>query len=128
MRHTGPVVAFVAAALFWPMSAAMVVAQGSPTATMKAYYEAAKKKDFEALKRVVSSAYLKELAKAPFPPERIMEPLAEHLPPTMPDTRNEKISGDRATLEVRDDQRKQWETVTFVRENGVWKVALHEMK
>ena len=103
-------------------------AQSTPTAAMKAYYEAAKKKDFKALKALLSDAYLKELAKAPFPFERMMEPQTQNLPPTMPPVRHEKVSGDRATLEVLDHRSKQWDTVSFVRENGVWKIALQEQK
>ena len=106
----------------------LMFAQSTPTAAMKAYYDAAKRKDFKALKALVSDAYLKEIAKAPFPFERMMEPLTENLPPTMPPVRQERVSGNRATLEVFDHKSKQWETVSFVRENGVWKIALHEQK
>ena len=47
---------------------------------------------------------------------------------TMPDTRNEKITGDKATLEIKDKDKKdnEWQTVPFVKENGVWKTAFDE--
>ena len=110
------------------LGAAMVAAAAStPVAAMKAYYEAAKAKDYAALKEVVSDEYLKELAKAPFPLERMLQPLTERVPPTAPSMRNEKISGDRATLEVRNHETQQWETVRFVKQKGSWKLALHEM-
>jgi len=35
--------------------------------------------------------------------------------------RNEKIDGDKATLEVKNSMRR-WETVYFIRENGDWKI------
>jgi hypothetical protein len=35
--------------------------------------------------------------------------------------RNEKIEGDKATLEVKDPY-GSWETVPFVKEDGVWKI------
>ncbi|HEX8636431.1 MAG TPA: hypothetical protein VF692_00100, partial [Pyrinomonadaceae bacterium] len=35
--------------------------------------------------------------------------------------RNEKIEGDRATLEVKNAY-SMWEKVPFVREEGVWKI------
>lgn len=105
-----------------------VVAQSSPTASMRAYYQAARTKDFAALKALLSAEYLKELAKAPVAPERIMEGLTEIVPPTMPEIRNEKVDGDRATLEVLDHRSKRWETIRFVKQNGAWKLALHEMK
>jgi hypothetical protein len=104
----------------------LLQAQSTPTAAMKAYYDAAKKKDFKAVKALVSDAYLKELAEAPFSLERMMEPLTENLPPTMPPVRNEKVSGERAMLEVLDHRSKRWDTVSFVREQGVWKIALQE--
>ena len=114
----------------WALSLMLLVstpltlsAQSSPTAAFKAYYDAAKKKDISGLKAVISAAYLKELAKAPVPLERMLEALTEQVPPTLPDTRNETISGDQATLEYLDHDRKQWQAMTFVRENGGWKLA-----
>ena len=103
--------------------AADVVHAQSPTATMKAYHEAAKSKDVAALRQLLSSAYLEELKKAPVPAERVLAALTENVPPSLPEMRNEKITGDRATLELRDHQTKRWETIAFVRENGAWKVA-----
>jgi hypothetical protein len=35
--------------------------------------------------------------------------------------RNEKIDGDKATLEVKNSMGR-WETVYFIRENGDWKI------
>ncbi len=37
--------------------------------------------------------------------------------------RNEKITGDKATLELKDDK-GEWSPMTFVKEGGVWKVSL----
>jgi hypothetical protein len=42
----------------------------------------------------------------------------------MPETRNEKIDGDNATLEVNDEETKKWETLYFVKEDREWKIAL----
>ena len=107
------------------MAAAAVAATATtPTAAMKAYYEAVKKKDYAALKALLSEEYLKELSKAPFPLERVLEPLTERVPPTLPEMRNEKIDGDRATLEMRNHETKQWETIRFVKQKGGWKLAL----
>src|SRR5262245_42554538 len=95
--------------LFLCLAGAPVFAQSSPTAAMKVYHEAAKRKDYEKLKSVLSSAYLGELAKAPVPFERLMQPVIEDVPATMPATRNEKIAGERATLEVQDHKTQRWE-------------------
>ena len=44
--------------------------------------------------------------------------------PNMPETRNEKIDGNTATLEIQNDQTKKWDAMYFVKEDGDWKVAL----
>ena len=47
------------------------------------------------------------------------------VPATAPETRNEKIDGDKATLEVKDDKvADKWDTFNFVKENGDWKLKL----
>ena len=40
-----------------------------------------------------------------------------------PEMRNEKITGDSATLEVKNDGQKEWQTMYFVKEDGDWKIA-----
>lgn len=41
-----------------------------------------------------------------------------------PEMRNEKITGDSATLEVQENGTKEWQTMYFVKEDGAWKLAL----
>ncbi len=41
----------------------------------------------------------------------------------LPETRNEKIDGDKATLEAKDPDGDDWDEMPFVRENGSWKLA-----
>ena len=53
-----------------------------------------------------------------------MEGLTEDVPATLPEMRNEKIAGDRATIELRNHRTKEWEPVAFVKEKGAWKLAL----
>jgi hypothetical protein len=48
------------------------------------------------------------------------------VPATLPESRNEKIEGDKATLEVKDDKTGQWESFKFVKENNEWKAQLGE--
>jgi hypothetical protein len=43
-------------------------------------------------------------------------------PPATFETRNEKIDGDKATLEVNQDGKGRWQTVNFVKEDGSWKL------
>lgn len=46
----------------------------------------------------------------------------------MPETRNEKITGDKATLEIKDKDTKddKWMSFPFVKQDGVWKMAFEE--
>lgn len=41
----------------------------------------------------------------------------------LPETRNEKIDGDKATLEAKDPDGDKWDEMSFVKENGSWKLA-----
>ncbi|HEX8421805.1 MAG TPA: hypothetical protein VF634_00240, partial [Pyrinomonadaceae bacterium] len=50
------------------------------------------------------------------------------MPDKMPASRNEKINGNDATLEIQDGESGRWDTVTFVKEDGQWKIALDKMK
>jgi hypothetical protein len=107
-------------------SPAATDASNSPTATFKAFYEASKSGDEEAFKKTVSKdtlAMLEEGAKEK--KKTLSQALKESdVPPTMPETRNEKIDGDKATIEVKDEKTGAWETIKFVKEDGRWKIVL----
>ena len=109
----------------------------SPTATLKTYFEALQKKDAASLKKTLSKGTLEmfeQFAKAQNPPKTLDEALQTGLTSTtntdsnkMPETRNEKIEGESATLEVKNDKTGQWETVPFVKEDNEWKLAFDKM-
>lgn len=105
----------------------------SPTATLKAFYEATQKKDAEGIKKTLSKGTLEMLegfAKAQNKTldESLKSGLASDTSSDkMPETRNEKIDGDKATIEVKNDKTGQWETVPFVKEDGTWKIAFDQM-
>lgn len=109
----------------------------SPSATLKAYFEALQKKDATALKKTLSKGTLEmfeQFAKAQSPPKSLDEALQTGLASTtttdankMPETRNEKIDGEKATLEVKNDKTGAWETVPFIKEDGDWKIAFDQM-
>ena len=42
----------------------------------------------------------------------------------MPESRNEKITGDSATLELHNEEANRWDTMYFIKEDGAWKIAL----
>lgn len=119
-------VAFIAPACSGQASSAQ--AGASPTATMNAYYDALKKKDVAAVKKTVSIGYLKLLESAGVSAERAFQPMMDNLPASRPEIRNEKIDGDRATLEMHNEKEGRWETVAFVKEDGAWKIALDQKK
>lgn len=97
----------------------------SPTATFKAFHEAVKNKDAAGMKRTLSKKTLEMIEEgAKEKGKSIDEALKEtkDVPTSTPETRNEQINGDKATLEVKD--KDKWETVKFVKEDGEWKLAL----
>ena len=102
----------------------------SPTAIFKAFYEAQKNKDPAGIKKTLSKGSLAMMEKGAKEQNKTLdEALKEGLndpaskAPTMPATRNEKIDGDTATLEVQNEQSKTWETMYFAKEDGEWKLA-----
>ncbi|HEX8369356.1 MAG TPA: DUF4878 domain-containing protein [Pyrinomonadaceae bacterium] len=122
-------VAFIACALVACSQIKSLVQPNSPTQTMKNFVEATQKKDVEGMKKALSAGTIK-----------MMEGLAKIQGKTlddtikegetgdsyreMPEMRNEKITGDTATLEVKNDKSSEWETLYFVKETDEWKIAL----
>jgi hypothetical protein len=99
----------------------------SPTATAKAFYDAVKAKDVQGIKNTMSKGSLDMMEKFAKMQNKslddaLKEPSASN-PPASFESQNEKITGDTATLEVKDENGK-WETVPFVKEDGQWKIAL----
>ena len=87
----------------------------SPTATFKDFYDAQKKKDVAAIKKTLSKASLDMMEKAAKEQKKTVdEALKEGLESPAakaekaPPTRNEKIDGNNATLEVQDEESKKW--------------------
>ena len=114
----------------------LVVAAGckstpSPSATFKTYFEAQKKKDIPGMKRMLSktslammeaSAKVQELTLDKMIETQLQNPAAKI--DKIPETRNEKITGDNATIELHNEDANRWDMMYFVKEDGVWKIAL----
>lgn len=105
----------------------------SPTETMKTYYEAMRMRDVWYIKQTLSVGSLKMLesfarAQDKTLDESIVSGLAadKGSHPT-PEMRSEKIDGDKATIEVKEEKSGKWEKVPFVKEDDNWKIALDEM-
>jgi hypothetical protein len=101
----------------------------SPTATFKAFVEAQKNKDVAGIKKRLSRKTLTMAENSALAQKKTVDQaIAEDFPAApaqkMPETRNEKITGDSATLEVQPESGKEWQTVYFVKEDGEWKIAL----
>jgi hypothetical protein len=100
----------------------------APGAAFKTYYEAALKRDTEGMKKTLSQSSLKyfaEMARAAHKTtDEGLRANAEAMPQQLPETRNEIVNDDAATLEFKDAKTGRWETVEFVKEDGAWKLAL----
>jgi hypothetical protein len=103
----------------------------SPTATFKSFWEAQKKKDVAGMKKTLSKGSMAMLEKGAKQQNKTVDeaitegfnaPGAKY--DKTPETRNEKINGNDATLEVQDETSQKWETMYFVKEDGDWKIAL----
>jgi len=98
----------------------------TPLETFKTYIKAIKQKDTAAMKVLLSAATMKmheQQAKAQSTTvDEIVkrETLISEGQKTV-EFRNEKIEGDKATLQVKNSY-GSWETVPFVREDGEWKI------
>ena len=102
----------------------------SPTEVFKAQNEAQKKKDAATMKQNLSKGSLEIIEKAAKLQNKnldevmLMDFAAAANQPDVFETRNEQITGDTATLEVRKTQGDQWATLPFVKEDGKWKIAI----
>ena len=122
--------------LFWSRTLIFTLALGiaactptrpaTPRETFITYTKAIAKKDTAAMKVLLSNDSIrmheKEAQAQGVPLDEIIrrETLFTEGQKVV-EFRNEKIEGDKASLEVKNADRK-WETVPFVREDGEWKI------
>lgn len=98
----------------------------TPLETLKAYTQAIKKKDTTAMKLLLSDASLKMAEQEAKAQNRTLDDVVKNETlfgesQRQLKYRNEKIDGDNATIEV-ENSFGSWDTVPFVREEGVWKI------
>jgi len=98
----------------------------SPVDTLKEYVKAMKKKDTTSMKLLLSNATMKmheqeAKAQGTTVDEIVKRETLFTADQTTVNYRNEKIDGDKATVEVKNSY-GSWETVPFVREDGQWKI------
>ena len=102
-----------------------------PSATFKTYFEAQKRKDIPAMKQSLSKTSLAMMEASAKEQRLTLDKMIENQLQSpsskidkLPETRNEKITGDDATIELRNEDANRWDTMYFVKEDGVWKIAL----
>lgn len=103
---------------------------GSPTASFKAYFEASKKKDVDGIKKYLSKGSLEMTEKTAKDQGKTLDEVLKSQAESNAksnekelETRNEKITGDTATLEIKNQTNGDWMTMPFVKEDGTWKIA-----
>ncbi|MBA3767056.1 MAG: hypothetical protein H0W99_08735 [Acidobacteria bacterium] len=103
----------------------------TPTETYKTGYAARQKKDIAGLKRVLSKEALEFLTEVGKEEQKTLDDqlraLAERPQAPTAETRDEKISGNRASLEYL-NERGKWVSMEFVKEGNDWKIDLPKAK
>lgn len=103
----------------------------TPLDTLKSYTTAIKRKDTTSMKLLLSDASLKmdeqqARAQNTTVDEVVKEETLFTESQSRLEYRNEKIDGDRATIEVKNSS-DRWDTVPFILEQGVWKIDKQAM-
>ncbi len=113
-----------------PPTAGTKGSYASPSDAYHTAYDARKQCDKPTLKRVISKDmidFLTEIGQADEKDKKSLDDMLQDLcdRPQAPngDIRNEKITGDIATLEYQDETGK-WRMMDFVKENGDWKLTM----
>ncbi len=102
----------------------------TPMEAVKVFIEGIRAKDDKAIRSALSKATVEkfekmaEEGKVSFFDAVVGEDLEEMS--KMPEMRNEKVDGDKATVEMKNDKNGEWDEVPFVKEDGSWKIALFD--
>jgi hypothetical protein len=103
-------------------------AANSPTEALRLYFAASQKQDIAAMKALLSRGSLELIEKS----ARLQNTTGDELLrressvkiQKAPATRNERIEGDAATVEIKNETSGDFDmTMPFVREDGKWKLA-----
>lgn len=117
---------FLAAILLFSISCAGESTPVTPLETFKTYTKAIKQKDLTTMKLLLSQETIKMHEQEAKVQNVTLDDIVKRETLFTEDQksvefRNEKIEGDKATLEVKNSF-GMWETVPFVREEGAWKI------
>lgn len=108
------------------MSCADESVPSSPKKTFETYIKALKQKDTTAMKLLLSSETIKAHEQEAKAQSVTVDDIVKRETlwsegQKVVELRNEKIEGEKATLEVKDPYGR-WETLFFILENGEWKI------
>jgi hypothetical protein len=107
-------------------------AKDSPIGVLKTFTDAKNNKDAETMKQTLSKSTLETIRGVA---EEDKKTLEEYLKqgnttplnrPEMPETRNEKIEAETATVEIKRSAADSWRKLTFVKEDNRWKMDLNK--
>lgn len=108
---------------------ASTVKQSTPTEAGESFYNAVKAKDKAAFRQLMSKDSMEILNAAASEKKMPLDDLLDKeffvnaAMPAKLEQHSEKIMGDKASVEMKDDK-GEWSPMTFVKEGGVWKVSL----
>lgn len=106
------------------------ISSNSPIGVLKTFTDAKNKKDAETMKQTLSKNTLETISDVARGNKLTLN---EYLKkgnttplnnPAMPQTRNEKIENEVATIEIKRSSSDSWRKLTFVKENDIWKMDL----
>jgi hypothetical protein len=100
---------------------------GTPSEVYKAAYTARKNCDISGLKKVLANEFLAYIAKMAKMDKKSLDDelkeICEEPQASTAQARNEKIDGNRASIEYLDED-GEWRPMDFIREDGAWKLSL----
>lgn len=99
----------------------------TPTETIKAFNDASKKKDIETVKKLISKGTLKQLENSALAANTSVDNLLKKDSDTnfeeFPEIQGEKIEGDTAYVEIKNEITGENEKMPLIKEDGEWKIA-----
>ena len=105
-------------------------ASGGPIDAYKAAYTARKNKDIAELKKLLSKDIIEFLTmigqadpKKKQTLDEMLKEMCEQPQAPTSDARNEKVNGDKATIEYL-DEKGGWQIMDLVKEDGAWKLTI----
>jgi hypothetical protein len=128
MKLYGVLVVLIAVLLVGCASNQPPVTAGSPSDVLRQYVAASQKQDIAAMKNLLSRGSLDLIERSARSQGTTTDELLRRESSVKiqkaPETRSEKIEGDAATVEIRNETTGEFDMkMPFVRENGAWKLA-----